>query len=149
MTADRAKVARLKRIERLRAIEHRVKIGEAALAEAALAGAGALADRTGRLAASYRGRAEAGDGATLARLQHFTAGLLALHAGTSAGVASARDRADTARQAAAAAEKRVEAVALLATNSATALARRDERRAHAELARKLKDVPRHLAAPER
>lgn len=148
MTADRAKVARLRRLQRLRTIEHRLKIGEAALAEAALAGAGALAERTARLAASYAGRIEADDGAALARFQRFAAGLEGLHAGAAIGAATARDRADEARRGAAAAEKRAEAVAILAANHATALARRDGQRAHAELARKLKDMPRPIAARE-
>jgi len=152
MTADRAKVARLRRIERLRGIEHRLKIGEAALAEAALVGAGTLADRTARLAASYAGRVEAEDGAALARFQRFAAGLEGLHAGAAAGAATARDRADAARRGAAAAEKRAEAVAMLAASCATALARRDGQRVHAELARKLnnrsKESARHIAARE-
>lgn len=148
MTADRAKIARLRRIERLRAIEHRLKIGEAAQAEAALAGAGALAERTARLAASYAGRADARDGAALALLHRFAAGLDALHAGARASAITTRERADAARRGAAVAEKRAEVVAMLASASATALARRDSQRAHAELARMLKDSPRQIAARE-
>ena len=148
MTADRTKIARLRRIERLRGIEHRVKIGEAAQAEAALAGAGTLAERTARLAASYAGRANAQDGAGLALLHRFAAGLEAIHAGAKAGAATARDRADAAKRGAAVAEKRAEVVAMLASSCATALARRDSQRTHAELARKLKDSPRQIAARE-
>ena len=148
MTADRTKIARLRRIERLRGIEHRVKIGEAAQAEAALAGAGTLAERTARLAASYAGRANAQDGAGLSLLHRFAAGLEAIHAGAKAGAATARDRADAAKRGAAVAEKRAEVVAMLASSCATALARRDSQRAHAELARKLKDSPRQIAARE-
>lgn len=148
MTPERAKIARLRRIERLRGIEHRISIAEAARAETALAGAGALATRTARLAAGYAGRAEAENGAALARYQSFTAGLASLHAGANAGAASARDRADTARLAALAAQQRAETVVMLASTAAAALARRDGQRAHAELARKLKGSVRHAATRE-
>lgn len=152
MAPDRAKVARLRRIERLRIIEHRQTIGEAALAEAALAGAGALAKRTALLAAGYAGRVDAGDGAALARFQRFAAGLEKIHVGARTSADAARDRADTAKHAAAAAEKRVEAVAMLAATSAAALSRREGQQAHAELARKLNwkahESPRCPAARE-
>ena len=148
MNAEHARVARFRRLERVRKIEHRLRIGEAALAEAGLAAAESLARRTAQLSVGYARPTETDDGASLARFQRFAAGLESLHAGAIKGEAGARTRADDARRGAAAAEKRAEAVALHAANAGAALIRRESQRANAELARKLKDTPRHLVERE-
>lgn len=148
MSAEHARAARFRRLERVRKIEHRQRVGEAALAEAGLAAAETLARRTAQLSIGYARPTETSDGAALARFQRFAIGLEGLHAGAIKGAAGARTRADEARRDAATAEKRAEAVALHAANAAAALVRREYQRTNAELARKLKDKPRHLEARE-
>ena len=84
MSEARAKLARLRRLETIRAIAKRAAALEAAQAEASLAQLQALGDRARLLAADYGGRAAAGAGleagAGLRSLGQFTVAIQQLEA---------------------------------------------------------------------
>ncbi|HWU02990.1 MAG TPA: hypothetical protein VN222_09660 [Novosphingobium sp.] len=110
MKAERAKLKRLQRLEKVRAIAKQSAVTEAARAESTLTQLQMLAERTGRLAADYANRTDVADGADLLRLSRFTGGLQGIHATTLADADRARAIADRRQQELAAAERRRAAV---------------------------------------
>lgn len=107
---DARRIARLHRLEKVRAIARQAAALEAAEAESTLARLMLLADRTAGLAASYAARGDAADGAALRQLVRFREGLDEVRRGTSADVASARTHADGKSRALSEAERQRQAV---------------------------------------
>ena len=122
MRPERQKLARLLRLERVRAIARQNAANEAARAEATLTQLQALAVRSGNLAADYNGRSDARDGADLRRLVLFASGLQTVCRNTSADAVRAQTIADLRHGELANAERRRAAVAdrALATSRAIA-----------------------------
>lgn len=146
MKTDRARVLRLRRIERLRGLEKQALAGQAAHAEGTLAELGALAERTARLAGDYAARDDADHGAALVRLRHFALGMQALHGGARSNADGARAHADRIMAAVAAAEQRRSTASDRAERRAAELARRERQSETEDLARKLNRGPRHAAS---
>jgi hypothetical protein len=109
MLSDRARLLRLQRLERIRAIAKDHAARDAAEAESTLAQLEALAERTDQLAGTYAGR-KLGDGLALAQLQRFVAGLGGITATTRADAVRARASADAKQIALGQAERRRSAV---------------------------------------
>ncbi len=122
MTADRQKLARLLRLERVRAIAKQAAAADAAAAESTLSRLHELAGRTRDLAGDYAARQDIANGADLARLGHFTRGLHSILASTEADVARARALADRRLAELAAAERARAAVDDRAARTARDLA---------------------------
>ncbi|WP_298288196.1 hypothetical protein [Novosphingobium sp.] len=110
MSADRAKLKRLRRLERLRAITRQTALGEAAKAETTLAQVITLEARTAALITAYAARRDAIDGGELQRMQQFIAGLTRIADTTAGDLARARSHADARAAEAAEAERRRAAV---------------------------------------
>lgn len=110
MKAERSRLARLQRLERVGAIAKQAAAGEAAQAEGALAQLEALAERTRRLAEDYARRGEAADGAALRQLLGFAGNLQGISASTAHDAAQARLHADAKHAQLALAERRRAAV---------------------------------------
>lgn len=110
MRPEQQKLARLLRLERVRAIARQTAASEAAQAESTFAQLQALAARCGNLAAAYNGCADAQDGADLRRLVVFAAGLQTVCRNTSADAARAQALADLRQRELASAERRRAAV---------------------------------------
>ncbi len=110
MKEERARLARLKRLERIRDIARQTALAEAGKAEGTLAQLQSLADRTSRLSADYSARTDARDAHGLQQLRHFVAGLDRITSGTRADAENAKRIADARAQEAAAAERRRAAV---------------------------------------
>lgn len=110
MSADKSKLKRLRRLERLRAITRQTALGEAAKAEAALAQVMNLEARTAALIEAYTVRRDATDAAGLQQVQQFVAGLTRIADATAQDLARARTHADTRAAEAAEAERRRAAV---------------------------------------
>ncbi len=106
MTADRRRVARLKRLEKMRALAKDQAAQAAAEAEQTLARLGTLSNRTRALAASYAGRQDLRDGLALAQVQRFVAGLAGIDAATTADSQRAAAHADARQRELAEAERR-------------------------------------------
>lgn len=106
---DARRIARLHRLEKVRAIAKQAAALEAAEAESTLARLMMLADRTAGLADSYAVRGDAADGAALRQLATFRDGLDEVRRGTSADVARARTHADGKSLALSEAERRRQA----------------------------------------
>lgn len=106
MTAGRQKLARLLRLERMRANARHEAASEAARAERMLAQLQALAMRSNHLAAEYTSRTDAGDGAELRRLLLFSSGLHAVCRNTRADAQRAQALADLRQGELASAERR-------------------------------------------
>lgn len=106
MQAERAKLRRLKRLERVRAIARETAAIEAAEAEGTLARLLALAGRTTDLADSYAGRADAHDAFELQQLLRFAQGLDQVARATRADSARAQELADRRQAELATAERR-------------------------------------------
>jgi hypothetical protein len=106
MTAERKRLLRLQRLERVRAIAKQAAAQEAAAAESTLTQLEALAERTRLLAADYAGRSEARDGATLQQVGRFAGGLQSIYTRTTSDAAQARRVADAKMAELAAAERR-------------------------------------------
>lgn len=106
MKAERHKLARLLRLERMRAIARQNAASEAARAESTLAQLQGLAARSGDLAAGYSGRTDAQTGADLRRMVVFTTGLHGVCSNTSADAARAQNIADLRLAELASAERR-------------------------------------------
>ncbi len=125
MTAERARLLRFQRLERLRAIARQAAALESAQAESTLAQLEALATRTRSLAADYARRGEAraniADGAALLQLTRFAGGLQGISASTASDAAQARGLADSKRAALAEAERRRAAVEERAERQAQAI----------------------------
>lgn len=126
MKAERARLLRLQRLERVRAIAKQTAAQEAAAAEGTLAQLEALAERTRRLAADYAARIEARDGAALQQLGRFAGGLQAIYANTASDAAQARRIADGKMAELAVAERRRSIVEEHATKKARSIANRSE-----------------------
>ena len=126
MKAERAKLARLRRLEAIRAVAKRTAAGEAAKAEGTLAQLKLLAERTRLLAADYARRDEAADGAGLGRNGQFAGALQQLHASTAGDADKARALADARLAELASAERRRAAVEDRADSQARRIATRDE-----------------------
>jgi len=106
MKNERARLARLHRLERVRDIAKQTAAAEAAQAEGTLAQLEALAERTRRMAEEYAARIGAQDGATLRQVNSFARGLEGISANTTNDAANARRIADFKMQALSQAERR-------------------------------------------
>ena len=124
MQADRARLKRLHRLERVRAIAKQTLAAEAAQAEGTLAQLETLASRTQRLALDYSGRQDLGDGLELRQLGQFTAGLQGISAATRSDADQARCAADRKHQALALAERSRAAAEDRASKQARSIASR-------------------------
>lgn len=116
MRAERIRIKRLQRLEKVRAMAKHSAAQAAAQAEGTLSQLAALAERTRHMAASYRGRTSQRDGFELRQSAAFGAGLDAILVTTSGDVAKAQALADArqhdlalAERSRAAVEDRVEA----------------------------------------
>lgn len=110
MKAERAKLKRLQRLEKVRAIAKQSAVTEAARAENTYAQMAALATRTGELAAEYAARSDARTGEELRLLGRFALALQGIRTNTQADAARAQAIADKRQQDLAAAERRRAAV---------------------------------------
>ena len=119
---DRKRLARLQRLEKVRAVARQQAAVEAAQAEGTLAQLLALAERTGRMATEYAGRRDATDGHALRQLTGFRAGLEGVSQGTLSDAEKARGHADLRLQQLAEAERRRQAAEDRADAEAKALA---------------------------
>lgn len=106
MKAERARLARLRRLEKVRALAKQTAAREAAAAEGTLAQLQALSERTGAMAAHYAARRESQDGASLRQLGHFVQGLASLSQTTQGDATRARAIADAKLRLLAEAERR-------------------------------------------
>ena len=122
MAPDRRKLARLLRLERVRAIAKQGAAADAAAAESTLSRLHDLASRTRDLAGDYGARQNLHTGGDLARLGHFTRGLQGILASTEADVARARAVADRRLAELASAERARAAVDDRASHTARNLA---------------------------
>lgn len=111
MNAAQHKLARLLRLERVRAIGRQTAAAEAARAESTLAQLQALATRSGHLAAEYNGRTDAVSGAELRRLAIFASGLQGVCRNTQVDALRAQSLANLRQGELAEAERRRAAVA--------------------------------------
>ena len=110
MRADLRKLARLQRLERIRAIAKQTAASDAAQAEGTLVQLQTLATRTGALVADYAARSDARDGADLRRLASFSDGLQGVRNRTLADAARAQHVADLRQAELAQAERKRAAV---------------------------------------
>lgn len=110
MTSEKAKLARLRRLERLRAIARQTALVEAARAEQTLAQVANLGERTAALMEAYRLRRDAHSGADLRQTRQFLTGLTRLADQTASDLVRAREAADARAAEAAEAERRRAAV---------------------------------------
>lgn len=124
MRAEAARVRRLQRLEKVRAIAKQAAALDAAQAEGTLAQLEALAARTRTMAEDYRGRTALSDGLELRQLGSFVAGLTGISATTQGDAAQARVLADRKQQELALAERRRAAVEDRARAGQRALAQR-------------------------
>ncbi len=119
---DRKHLARLQRLERVRAIARQGAAAEAAEAEGTLAQLLALAERTGRMAEDYGARRDVADGAALRQMARFRAGLEGVSEGTRSDAARAQALADTKMRKLSEAERRRQAAEDRARGEAKAIA---------------------------
>lgn len=122
MRPEAARLKRLTRLERVRALAKQDALRAAAEAEGHLAQLNALADRTARIAADYRARRDCHSGDELKRLSGFTAGIAAIGTATAGDASAARSLADQRQQDLARAERSRAAVAERVTTEQRALA---------------------------
>ena len=97
MKAERARLARLKRLEKLRAIARQDALAEAGRAEARLAQLTQLGERTASLVGAYGARTDAASGADLASQRLYLGELVKMASRNQADIAAARDHARLAR----------------------------------------------------
>ena len=126
MQAERARLKRLQRLEKVRAIAKQAAAVESARAESTLAQLEALAMRTRRMTDEYRARTDFRDGLELRQLGQFVSGLNAITATTSGDALNARALADRKQLELAQAEHSRAAVEDRAKAGAAALARRTQ-----------------------
>jgi hypothetical protein len=126
MKAERARLLRLQRLERVRAIAKQTAAQEAAAAEGTLAQLEALAERTRLLAADYDNRQAAKDGASLRQMDSFAGGLRNIYTRTNSDAAQARRIADNKMAELATAERRRSIVEEHAAKKAKAISSRGE-----------------------
>lgn len=110
MSADKRKLARLNRLEKLRAIARQTAAAEAAQAETTLTQLRGLAERTTAMAQDYSARRDAGDGAALRHVGRFVSGLQVLTRTTHGDALRAQSIADARQLALVEAERRRAAV---------------------------------------
>lgn len=94
MRAEQARLRRLQRLERVRAMAKQAAAVESARAEGTLAQLQALAERTQALTDDYRRRTRFADGLELRQTGHFIAGLQAITRSTSDDALRAKALAD-------------------------------------------------------
>lgn len=123
MSADRRRLARLNRLERVRAIARQTAANEAAAAESSLGQIAALAERTRLLAEEYAARAEAHDGYALQQAARFAEGLQGIAASTAGDMTRARALADAKQVELGLAERRRAVVETRASDQARRIAR--------------------------
>lgn len=121
MHPDLARVRRLLRLEKVRAIATQAALADAARAEGTLTQLEALAARTYALAEDYRARTKLADGLELRQLGQFVSGLTGISAATRGDAAEARLVADRKQHDLALAERRRAAVAERARSGQRAL----------------------------
>lgn len=126
MKAERARLMRLKRLERVRAIAKQTAAQEAAAAEGTLAQLQALAERTRLLAEDYAARSGAEDGASLRQNGAFAGGLQTIYSRTANDAAMAQRIADAKMAELAVAERRRSIVEDHANKKARSIANRAE-----------------------
>jgi hypothetical protein len=108
--AEKERLGRLRRLEKIRAIAKQTAAAEAASAESTLTQLRALSERTRRMAADYASRREAVDGAALHQLGRFVVGLQALSRTTDGDALRAQSIADAKQRELAEAERRRAAI---------------------------------------
>lgn len=106
MSAEKSKLKRLRRLERLRGIARQSALAEAARAEQTLAQVTSLEARTAALIEAYRLRRDAETGEDLRQSRQFVAGLTRIADQAAADLARARSAADARAAEAAEAERR-------------------------------------------
>lgn len=110
MNADRKRLIRLRRLEKIRAIAKQTAALEAAQAESTLTQLKSLSERTRALAADYASRREMADGAALHQVGRFVTGLQAISRTTHGEAQRAQSIADAKQLQLAAAERRRAAI---------------------------------------
>ncbi len=123
MKAERLRLARLQRLERIRDVARRTALAEAGKAEGTLAQLEALGQRTRGLVGDYAARNDAPDAAALQQLHTFVRGLERVVASTDRDITRARTVADAPAAEAAEAERRRAAVQDRAEDQARRIAR--------------------------
>jgi hypothetical protein len=122
MKAEREKLKRLQRLEKIRAIAKQTAVTEAARAEQTLAQLNSLAERTRALRNDYAARTNMADGAELSRMVRFVGGLQGIATTTEADVRRAHALADRRQAELANAERRRAAVEERAGQQARSIA---------------------------
>lgn len=125
MKSEKQRLARLRKLEKVRAIARQTALAEAALAEGALTHMAALAQRTRLLADHYARRDDAATAADLARSLTFAGGMQTIIRTAETQADNARNAADLRARAVAEAERRRAAVQDRADRAARDLARRE------------------------
>jgi len=125
MQAERQRIARLHRLERVRAIARQNALVEAARAEGTLAQLATLAERTRLLAEDYARRDDSTNASDLAGVMRFAEGMQGITRNAAAEAHGARSHADRKARDVAEAERRRAAVEDRAAREARALARRE------------------------
>lgn len=120
---ERARLVRLKRLEKIRAIAKQTAARDAAAAESTLGQLRALSERTDRLAQDYAARRGSEDGAALRQLSGFVEGLGTITRNTRAEASRAEAIADAKLRILAEAERRRAAVEERANAQAQLIAR--------------------------
>lgn len=110
MAPDRKRLARLQRLEKVRAMAKQTAASEAAQAEGTLAQLLALANRTGQLVDDYAARRDMADGNALRQMVNFREGLAGVSRSTLADAERARGIADAKLVQLSEAERRRQAV---------------------------------------
>jgi fructose-specific component phosphotransferase system IIB-like protein len=123
MKAERVRLVRLKRLEKLRAIARQNALAEAGRAEARLAQLENLGARTAALITGYAARTDAACGGDLVSQRVYLGELQHMVARNDADIARARDQADARAAQAAAAERSRAAVEDRANATETRIAR--------------------------
>jgi hypothetical protein len=106
MKAERDRLKRLHRLERMRAIAKQTAAAEAAQAEGTLTQLDKLAERTRAMAADYASRLGMQDGDALRQMSTFARGLYGISRNTANDAENARRLADVKMQALNEAERR-------------------------------------------
>jgi hypothetical protein len=123
MKAEHARLVRLKRLEKLRAIARQTALAEAGKAEARLAQLEHLGSRTAALISGYAMRTDAQSGGDLARQRVYLGELQHMVARNDSDIARAREQADARAAQAAAAERSRAAVEDRITTTEVRIAR--------------------------
>ncbi|MCT2398173.1 hypothetical protein [Novosphingobium mangrovi (ex Huang et al. 2023)] len=126
MKEERKRLARLRRLEKIRAIAKQTAAAEAARAEGTLTQLRALSERTRRMASDYGNRREVHDGAALRQLGRFVVGLQAISRTTDGDALRAQSIADAKQRELAEAERRRAAIEERAELQARLIAKASE-----------------------